>query len=59
MLVLSRNAGQQIRVGDIVITVVQTRKGSVKLGITAPPDVPIHRDDIKSTEPNNGSTKRG
>lgn len=44
MLVLSRKRGEVIRVGgEIEVTVVEIRGGKVRLGITAPKDVSIHR----------------
>lgn len=46
MLVLSRRENQTITIGnDIVITVVSIKGGSVRLGISAPASVSIHRDD--------------
>jgi len=51
MLVLSRKAGQRIHIGDdIVITVVRTGKGSVRLGVDAPSDIPIVRDELKAEQ---------
>jgi carbon storage regulator len=47
MLVLSRKLGERIVVGDgITITVVSVRGERVKLGIAAPVEVPIHREEI-------------
>jgi carbon storage regulator len=47
VLVLSRNAGESIIIGhDIVVTVVETRGDQVRLGITAPRSVPIHREEV-------------
>lgn len=47
MLVISRKVDQSIRIGDnIEIKVVGIEKGKVKLGITAPPDVPIYREEL-------------
>jgi carbon storage regulator len=52
MLVLSRKPGQRIFIGDnIVITVVQARDGSLRLGIDAPKEVKILRDDLATHEP--------
>jgi len=46
MLVLSRKVGQRIVVGpEIEITVVAIRGPQVRLGVTAPRDVPIHRSE--------------
>lgn len=47
MLVLSRKQGEAIVVGDgITVTVLAVQGGRVKLGVVAPPEVPIHRDEI-------------
>jgi carbon storage regulator len=47
VLVLSRNAGESIIIGhDIVVTVVETRGDQVRLGISAPKSVPIHREEV-------------
>ena len=47
MLVLSRKAGQKIVIGKgIEITVCQIRRGQIRLGITAPREVPVHRKEI-------------
>lgn len=47
MLVLSRKPGESLRVGeDIKITVVSTAPGQVRIGISAPDDVTIHREEI-------------
>jgi len=47
MLVLTRKLGENIRIGDSVkITVWEVRSGQVKLGIEAPPEVKVHREEI-------------
>ncbi len=47
MLVLTRKLGENIRIGDAVkITVLEVRSGQVKLGIEAPPEVKVHREEI-------------
>ncbi len=47
MLVLSRHRDQSIMIGDnIVITVVDVRGDKVRLGIDAPQEVPVHRQEI-------------
>jgi carbon storage regulator len=47
MLVLSRKSGEAIVIGDgITITVLATDGGRVKLGVVAPAEVPIHREEI-------------
>lgn len=47
MLVLSRHRDESIMIGDdIVITIVDIRGDKVRLGIQAPSDVPVHRQEI-------------
>ena len=47
MLVLTRKLGENIRIGDAIkITVLEVRSGQVKLGIEAPPEVKVHREEI-------------
>jgi carbon storage regulator len=49
MLVLTRKKGQRIRIGlSVELTVLEIRGGSVKLGFEAPPNISIHRDEIRS-----------
>ena len=47
MLVLSRKEGQKIQIGDNITLVVLGGGGkTVRLGIEAPPDVPVHRAEV-------------
>ena len=47
MLVLSRKKNESIVINDqIVITVVEVRGDKVRLGIEAPKDVSIHRQEV-------------
>ncbi|HUI06989.1 MAG TPA: carbon storage regulator CsrA [Verrucomicrobiae bacterium] len=47
MLILSRNVGQSIVVdGRIVVRIMRLEGDTVKLGIEAPPEVPVHRQEI-------------
>lgn len=47
MLVLSRQKDESIMIGDnIVITVVDIRGDKVRLGINAPTEVPVHRQEV-------------
>jgi carbon storage regulator len=39
--------GENIRIGDVIkITVLEVRSGQVKLGIDAPPEIKVHREEI-------------
>lgn len=51
MLVLSRKNGEKVRIklpdGRLVwLTVVEIRGDKVRLGVTAPPDLPVHRLEV-------------
>lgn len=47
MLVLSRKVGERIRIGDgITVTVVRIAGGGVRLGIQAPPELPVVREEL-------------
>lgn len=63
MLVLSRKVGERIRIGDgIVLTVVGGGRAQVRLGIEAPADVVVLREEIRdrpgrSPGPNSDATQ--
>jgi len=47
MLVLSRQRNESIMIGDLVkVTVVDIRGDKVRIGFTAPIQVPIHRQEV-------------
>lgn len=51
MLVLTRKLSEQIRIGnDIVITVLEFRGSSIRLGIEAPRDVRVMREELPRRE---------
>jgi carbon storage regulator len=48
MLVLSRKVGERIWIGEqISITVVRISGGGVRIGIEAPPEMPVVREELK------------
>ncbi len=48
MLVLSRKVGERILIGDqIAITVVRLAQGGVRLGIEAPAELSVVREELK------------
>ena len=47
MLVLTRHVHQSIVIGqDVVVTVLEVRGDQVRLGITAPKDIQVHREEV-------------
>ncbi|MDE3224721.1 MAG: carbon storage regulator CsrA [Nitrospirota bacterium] len=47
MLVLTRKLGEGITIGDdIRVVVLEMKAGQVRLGIEAPSDVQVHRDEV-------------
>lgn len=47
MLVLSRKKEQRILIGDdIEVTVLDIRGGKIRLGITCPAEIPVHRKEV-------------
>lgn len=47
MLVLSRKLGEKIVInGNIVLTVVKIDRNQIRLGVEAPKDVPVYREEI-------------
>jgi len=52
MLILSRRASEKLTIGtDITITICKVKDGQVKLGIDAPADVVVMRDDAAIQAP--------
>jgi carbon storage regulator len=47
MLVLSRKLGEKIVIGEsIVVTVVKIDRNQIRIGIEAPANVPVYREEI-------------
>jgi carbon storage regulator len=47
MLILTRRIGETIKIGDDITVAVLSVKGlQVRIGINAPRDVPVHREEI-------------
>jgi len=60
MLVLSRKANQKIRLGErIVVTVVRVSGDRVRLGIEAPRDLRVLRDELPVSDPRSAGQSAG
>ncbi|MFD2436377.1 carbon storage regulator CsrA [Modicisalibacter luteus] len=47
MLILSRRVGETMMIGDdIAVTVLSVKGNQVRIGIKAPKDVAVHREEI-------------
>ena len=47
MLVLTRRTGESLMIGDeVVVTILEVRGEVVRLGIRAPRDIQVHREEI-------------
>jgi carbon storage regulator len=58
MLVLSRKLGQSFHLGpDVRVTIVKIDRNSVRIGIEAPGEVPIQREEIVFELPESFSLK--
>lgn len=51
MLVMSRKLGEKIYIGDsICITVVDIDRNKIRIGVEAPRDVPVFREELVTAE---------
>ena len=47
MLVLSRKSGQRVMIGnDVIVSIVEVRGSTIRVGIEAPRSVPVHREEV-------------
>jgi carbon storage regulator len=47
MLILSRRVGETLKIGDnIDVTILSVKNNQVRIGINAPKDVAVHREEI-------------
>ena len=60
MLILTRRVGESLMVGDdITVTVLGVKGNQVRIGVNAPRDVAVHREEIYSRMPIKPSKELG
>jgi carbon storage regulator len=60
MLVLSRKVGERILIGDqIAVTIVRVSSGGVRIGIDAPPELAVVREELKNVMAASDKTAQG
>lgn len=47
MLVLSRHIDESIQIGDdVTVTILEVKGKQIRIGVTAPSDVEVHREEV-------------
>lgn len=60
MLILTRRVGETLMIGDsVTVTILGVKGNQVRVGITAPKEVAVHREEIFQRIGREGSTASG
>ncbi|MDD9806220.1 MAG: carbon storage regulator CsrA [Gammaproteobacteria bacterium] len=47
MLILTRRVGEALMIGDdVTITILGVRGGQIRVGVSAPKETPVHREEV-------------
>ena len=60
MLILTRKLGESLMIGDeVTVTVLGVQGNQVRLGVQAPREIPVHREEIyQRNQDQNNKTKK-
>jgi carbon storage regulator len=60
MLILTRRVGETVMIGDgIAVTVLEVKGNQIRLGIAAPKEIPVHREEVYVRLQEEQGRKRG
>jgi carbon storage regulator len=60
MLILTRRVGETVMIGDgISVTVLDVKGNQIRLGIAAPKEIPVHREEVYVRLQEEQGRKRG
>lgn len=58
MLILTRRVGETLMIGDdVTVTVLGVKGNQIRLGVNAPKEVPVHREEIYERIQSEGERK--